>query len=248
MHLLLEGKRLAVTGGSVGIGRATAALAVAEGAIVATVSRSEQGPGVGEALHVSADLFHAGQPERALQEIDTILNGIDILINNVGLAVIRDFMEVTDEQWTLSFNANFLSAVRATSAVLPAMVRRGLGTIVFVTSTSGVRPSLRMPDYSITKASLLAYSKAIADVYRTQGIRSNAVIPGPTLTRAWLGTGGLAEQQGDRDEVLAKAAAARTLGRFADPEEIANVIVFLASDASGNLSGAEWSVSGGTVP
>ncbi len=105
-----------------------------------------------------------------------------------------------------------------------------------------------MPDYSVAKAALLAYSRQVAETYAGDGIRCNAVIPGPTLTDAWLGDGGLADQQGERDDVLAKAAAGRPLGRFADPDEIAAAAVFLCSDAAAYVTGAEWSVSGGTVP
>jgi NAD(P)-dependent dehydrogenase (short-subunit alcohol dehydrogenase family) len=105
-----------------------------------------------------------------------------------------------------------------------------------------------MPDYSVTKAGLLAFSRETATAYADAGIRCNAIIPGPTLTDAWLAEGGLADQQGERSEVMARVAAARPLGRFASPEEIADVAVFLCSDAASNVNGANWSVSGGTVP
>src|SRR3954452_6099999 len=108
-----------------------------------------------------------------------------------------------------------------------------------------------MPDYSVMKAAMLSYSRLVADLYAAGGIRCNAVTPGPTATDAWLGAGGLAEQQGDRDEVLAKVAAgraARPLGRLAEPGEIADVIVFLLSARAAYVTGAAWSVDGGTVP
>lgn len=248
MERLLEGKRLVVTGGTAGIGLATAQLAIAEGAVVATISRNANPPDIGEAVHVSADLFQRGAAEASLRSIVEKLGSVDVLVNNVGGAVIRTLDEVEDEDWRDTFNANFLTAVRATSAILPAMVTRGTGTIVHVASTAGARPSSRMPDYSVAKAALLAYSKEVAYEYADAGVRSNAVIPGPTLTPGWLGPGGLAEQQGDKEAALAKEAAARPLGRMAQPEEVANVIVFLAADASGHVTGAEWSVNGGIVP
>lgn len=237
-----------ITGGTTGIGLATTKLFAEEGASVATVSRRDQSPGIGEALHVSADLFQEGAPRRALEEVIETLGPVDALINNVGFARIRRLEDVTDEDWALSLRANVLAAVEATQAVLPGMVERGRGVIVNVGSTSGRRPSLKMPDYSVAKAALLAYGRQVAATYAAMGIRCNSVIPGPTLTPTWLGPGGLAEQQGDRDEVLAAAQAARPLGRFAEPEEIAHVIVFLASDAASHVTGAEWSVSGGAVP
>jgi NAD(P)-dependent dehydrogenase (short-subunit alcohol dehydrogenase family) len=105
-----------------------------------------------------------------------------------------------------------------------------------------------MPHYSVTKAAVLSLSRLVADLYATDGIRCNAVTPGPTATDAWLGDGGLADQQGDRDEVIARVAAGRPLGRLAQPEEIAAAIVFLCSDRASYVTGAAWSVDGGTVP
>ena len=96
---------------------------------------------------------------------------------------------------------------------------------------------------------MLSLSRLVADLYAGDGIRCNAVTPGPTATEAWLGEGGLADQQGgDRDEVLAKVGAGRPLGRLAEPEEIAAVIVFLASQSASYVTGAAWSADGGTVP
>jgi NAD(P)-dependent dehydrogenase (short-subunit alcohol dehydrogenase family) len=97
------------------------------------------------------------------------------------------------------------------------------------------------------KAALLSFSRLVADQHAADGIRSNAVTPGPTATQIWLGEGGLADQQGDRDQVLAKVAAGRPLGRLAEPQEIADVIVFLLSERAGNVTGAAWSADGGTV-
>jgi 3-oxoacyl-[acyl-carrier protein] reductase len=95
---------------------------------------------------------------------------------------------------------------------------------------------------------VLSLSRLAADLYAADGIRSNAVTPGPTATEAWLGEGGLADQQGDREEVLAKVGAGRPLGRLAEPEEIAAVIAFLASARASYVTGAAWSADGGTVP
>ncbi|MGH3025901.1 MAG: SDR family NAD(P)-dependent oxidoreductase, partial [Gaiellaceae bacterium] len=133
-------------------------------------------------------------------------------------------------------------------AVLPGLKERGRGAIVNVSSTSAKRPSGGMPDYSVMKAALLSFSRLVADLYAADGIRCNAVTPGPTATEAWLGDGGLADQQGDRATVLAKVGGGRPLGRLAQPEEIAAVIVFLLSERASYVTGAAWSVDGGTVP
>jgi NAD(P)-dependent dehydrogenase (short-subunit alcohol dehydrogenase family) len=176
------------------------------------------------------------------------LGRVDCLVNNVGFAEIRRFEELTDEQWEQSWQLNVMSAVRAIRAVLPDMRERGRGAIVNVSSTAAKRPSTGMPDYSVTKAAMLSLSRLVADLYAKDGIRSNAVTPGPTETEAWLGEGGLADQQGDREQVFARVAAGRPLGRYARPEEIAAVIVFLCSDRASYVTGAAWSADGGTVP
>jgi NAD(P)-dependent dehydrogenase (short-subunit alcohol dehydrogenase family) len=118
--------------------------------------------------------------------------------------------------------------------------------IVNVSSTAGKRPSAAMPHYSVTKAAVLSLSRLVADLYAGDGIRCNAVTPGPTATEAWLGEGGLADQQGgSRDDVLAKVGAGRPLGRLAEPEEIASVIAFLASPGGAYVSGTTILVDGG---
>jgi 3-oxoacyl-[acyl-carrier protein] reductase len=141
-----------------------------------------------------------------------------------------------------------MSAVRALRATLPGMKERGGGAIVNVSSTAAKRPSVSMPEYSVTKAAMLSLSRLVADLYAKDGIRCNAVTPGPTATDAWIGKGGLADQQGNRDEILAKVGAGRPLGRLAEPEEIAAVIVFLLSERASYVTGAAWSADGGTVP
>src|SRR5207248_8077307 len=119
---------------------------------------------------------------------------------------------------------------------------------VNVSSTAGKRPSTGMPHYSVTKAAVLSLSRLVADLYAKEGIRCNAVTPGPTATEAWLGPGGLAEQQGERDEVLAKVAAGRPLGRLAEPEEIAAEPLSPPPPPTSYVTGAAWSADGGTVP
>jgi NAD(P)-dependent dehydrogenase (short-subunit alcohol dehydrogenase family) len=140
-----------------------------------------------------------------------------------------------------------MSYVRAIRASLPHLTESA-GAIVNISSTAGKRPSTGMPHYSVTKAAVLSLSRIVADLYAGAGIRCNAVAPGPTATDAWLGDGGLADQQGDRDEVLAKVGAGRPLGRLATPGEIASVVVFLCSERASYVTGAAWSADGGTVP
>jgi NAD(P)-dependent dehydrogenase (short-subunit alcohol dehydrogenase family) len=246
VDLGLEGRACLVTGSTGGIGLAVARLLIEEGARVATCGRREA-PGVGEALHVTADLSQPGQPERAVAEAAAALEGLDVLVNNVAVARQARFEEVADEEWDAYWQLNVMSYVRAVRAALPHL-RARRGAIVNVSSTAGKRPSTGMPHYSVTKAAVLSLSRLVADLYAADGIRCNAVTPGPTRTEAWLGEGGLADQQGDREQALARAAAGRPLGRMAEPEEIASVIAFLASERASYVTGAAWSADGGTVP
>jgi NAD(P)-dependent dehydrogenase (short-subunit alcohol dehydrogenase family) len=240
MDLGLADSVCLVTGSTGGIGLETAQLLRAEGATVVTTGRSGG--------DIRADLARPGEPERVVGETVERHRRLDVLVNNVGHSEIRKLEDVTDDLWQASFDINLMSAVRATRAALPGMRERGAGTIVNVSSTAAKRPSTGMPDYSVMKAALLSFSRLVADLYAKDGIRCNAVTPGPTATSAWLGEGGLADQQGERDEVLAKVAAGRPLGRLAQPEEIAAVVVFLCSPLASYVTGAAWSADGGTVP
>jgi NAD(P)-dependent dehydrogenase (short-subunit alcohol dehydrogenase family) len=240
MDLELADSVCLVTGSTGGIGLETAKLLRAEGATVITTGRSGG--------DIRADLSQPAEPERVVGETVERHGRLDVLVNNVGYSEIRKLEDVTDDLWQASFEINLMSAVRATRAALPGMRQRGAGTIVNVSSTAAKRPSTGMPDYSVMKAAVLSFSRLVADLHAKDGIRCNAVTPGPTATGAWLGEGGLADQQGERDEVLAKVAAGRPLGRLAQPEEIAAVVVFLCSPLASYVTGAAWSADGGTVP
>ena len=248
MDLGLRDRLCLVTGSTGGIGLATARLLVEEGARVVTCGRGEA-PGVGEALHVRADLSAPGEGERVVAEAGQL----EVLVNNVGHAEQSDFLSLADEVWDEAWQLNVMSYLRAIRAAVPGMRRRGGGVIVNVSSTAGKRPSTGMPEYSVTKAAVLSLSRLVADLYAGDGIRCNAIAPGPTATQAWLGEGGLADQQAaksgkSRDEVLEAVGKGRPLGRLAEPEEIAAVIAFLCSDRASYVTGAAWSADGGTVP
>src|SRR3954467_3654409 len=236
MDLELRDKVCVITGSTAGIGLDTLRLLVDEGARVVSAARSHA-PNAGEALHVSTDLSAAEAPAELIDAATQAFGRVDVLVNNVGTAYIASFEDVSDGEWEEMWQLNVMSYVRAIRAVLPQIRQRGGGVIVNVSSTAGKRPSTGMPHYSVTKAAVLSLSRLVADVYAKDGIRCNAVTPGPTATDAWLGEHGLADQQGDRAEVLAKVAAGRPLGRLAEPDEIASVIAFLCSDRASYVTG-----------
>ena len=258
MELGLTDRVCVVTGSTAGIGLETARLLAAEGARVVVSGRDPQRveaarADVGGALGVAGDLARAQAPRELIARAETELGRVDCLVNNVGVAVQVGFDELTDADWEAMWQLNVMSYVRAIQAALPGMRGRGSGRIVNVSSTAGKRPSTSMPDYSVMKAAVLSLSRLVADLYAADGILCNAVTPGPTASPAWLAPGGLADQAAkrsgkSREEVLAGVAKGRPLGRLAEPEEIAAVIVFLCSDRASYVTGSAWSADGGTVP
>jgi NAD(P)-dependent dehydrogenase (short-subunit alcohol dehydrogenase family) len=258
MDLGLRDRVCLVTGSTSGIGLETAKLLAAEDARVVVTgrdpARAERACAEsGAALGVAADLSDAGSAERLLSEAAERVGPVECLVNNVGEAYQLGFDELTDDHWDSMWQLNVMSYVRCIRAALPAMLEAGRGVIVNVSSTAGKRPSTGMPNYSVTKAAVLSLSRLVADLYAKDGIRCNAVAPGPTATDAWLGEGGLADQQAARSnktrvEVLEAVGAGRPLGRLAEPGEIAAVICFLCSERASYVTGSAWSADGGTVP
>jgi 3-oxoacyl-[acyl-carrier protein] reductase len=257
MDLGLRDRVCLVTGSTSGIGLETARLLVAEGARVVVTGRSPERVDraraeVGAAAGIAADLFDPKSAEQLVSETTEQLGPVECLVNNVGEAYQLAFDELTDEHWDSMWQLNVMSYVRCIRAVLPAMRGSSGGVIVNVSSTAGKRPSTGMPNYSVTKAAVLSLSRLVADLYAKDGVRCNAVTPGPTATDAWLGDGGLADQQAARSsktrvEVLESVGAGRPLGRLAEPAEIAAVICFLCSERASYVTGSAWSADGGTV-
>jgi len=264
-----EGKVAIVTGaGCVGAGwgngRAIAVRLAEEGARVFAVDRDPQRldetlslAGAARAsivvhvCNVTSSAEVASMAQACLKQWGTI----DILVNNVGgsSAPAGGYAALTDDHWQQALARNLLAAVRLDRALLPSMLAEGSGVIVHVSSTAAKRPSTGLPNYSVTKAAVLSLSRLVADLYAKDGIRCNAVTPGPTATSAWLGEGGLADQQAQRsgktrEAALDSVAAGRPLGRLAEPDEIASVIAFLCSERASYVTGAAWSADGGTVP
>ena len=255
-----------VTGASRGIGRETARLLCAEGAGVLLVARSEErlaaaqgeastaGAGFGgRAEALALDVTDAGAGERMLAAATKHFGGLDVLVNNAGAAQWRDLDDVPDEDWRAQYELSVMAPLRAMRAAAPPMVERGWGRIVNVCSTAGKRPSAAMPEYSVAKAAELSLSRLFADRYARRGVLVNAVCPGPVEAELWMEPGGLLDQSqqmsgaASREEALSVAGSKRPIGRLAEVGEIAAAIVFLCSERASYVSGAAWSVDGGTV-
>jgi len=243
MDLGIRGRVCVVTGGSRGIGAATARLLQAEGARVVTVARS--------GADVDLDVADPQAPERLLEVCpDTPW----ALVNGAGSSRARPLEELSDEDWQQAWELHVMAPMRLMRALAPAMAEAGGGRIVTVASSSGKRPSSTLDaSYSVTKAAQLSLSRLFADAWAARGVLVNAVAPGPVKGRLWTGPGGLAEEVAgrsgrSREEVLAATGAKLPLGRMGTDEEVAAVVAFLCSEAASNVVGAAWSVDGGSVP
>jgi NAD(P)-dependent dehydrogenase (short-subunit alcohol dehydrogenase family) len=266
VDLGLKGRSCIVTGASRGIGRDTARLLCAEGADVLLVGRNEErlaaareeteAAGVetgGRAEALALDVTDEGAGARMLATATAHFGGLDVLVNNAGAARWRHLDDVPDEDWYAQYELSVMAPLRAMRAAAPSMAAQGWGRIVNVCSTAGKRPSAAMPEYSVAKAAELSLSRLFADRYAKQGVLVNAICPGPVEGELWMEPGGLLDQShamsgaASREEALAAAGSRRPIGRLAEVGEIAAAIVFLCSERASYVSGAAWSVDGGTV-
>ena len=249
------GRRVVVSGGSKGLGRATVERFLAGGARVITAARSSLDPIEGVAS-VQADLTTAQGVERLAKAALEHLGGVDIIAHVVGgsAAPGGGFVALTDEHWLAELNLNLLAAVRLDRLLVPRMVERGAGAVVHVTSIQSVLP---LPEattaYAAAKAALRTYSKAISKDLGPKGVRVNTVSPGWIMTegsdhylkRLQAANGGTIE---DARQVVLDSLGGIPIGRGAEPQEVADLIAYLASDRAAAIHGAEFVIDGGTVP
>jgi len=257
MDLRLNGQTAIVTGASRGIGLAVTRGLVAEGVRVTagalkSSAELDELAGAGQVRAVEVDLAEPGGPARLVAAAG---DRIDILVNNVGAAPARPggFGEITDEEWQASLTLNLMAAVRTTRAALPVMLAAGKGSIVNISSANAFLPDPAVMDYSAAKAALANFSKSLSKQAGLHGIRVNTVSPGPVATDLWLGDHGVAETvsraTGARPEdVQSQAARQMVTGRFSRPEEVADLVVVLASDRTANVTGADITIDGGLIP
>lgn len=260
MDLHLAGKSAIVTGASKGIGLATVRALVSEGAHVTAGSRSTSpelealvADGKVDFVAVAVDLATPDGPAELVRQASTG-RGIDILVNNVGAVSPRPdgVTSVSDADWERTLNLTLMAGVRTMRAVVPELIRRGGGSIVTISSVNAALPDPLVVDYSAAKAALTNFSKSLSKDVGASGIRVNTISPGPVATALWLGEHGVAQTVsraggGTPHEIAAAAAAAAVTGRFSRPEEVADLVLILASDRFANVTGADFRIDGGLI-
>ncbi|GAB3019734.1 SDR family NAD(P)-dependent oxidoreductase [Natronobiforma cellulositropha] len=252
-----------VTGGSQGIGRAIAETLAAEGCYV-TIAALEQddpagvaaeiAPEEGQVLGVAGDVTNPEDVERLVEETVDTFGGVDVLVNNVGiLGSEKPFHEIPDAEWEAVIDVNIMAAVRVTREVLPYMREQESGVIVNTASEAGAQPDPFKTHYDATKAAMINITKNLSKTYGPEGIRVNAVSPATTKTplveeifeeRAEE-TGKSLEQV--EAEFIAEEKPGIVTGRLGDPQDIGNVVAFLASERAAFVHGANWRVDGGSI-
>lgn len=251
--LELAGRRVLVTGGTKGIGAAIAAHATRAGADVLVAARTPA-DGAGPAPFVQADLSTAEGVSRLAQEAETVLGGVDVLIDNVGNPTHPPAAawDMSDEDWLSVLTMNLLSAVRLDRALVPGMISRGSGVIIHISSVVSRVPAATLLPYSAAKAALNSYSKGLSNELAAHGVRVNAVLPG------------LIETAGMTTYLTLRAEAAGTdidtarrtftdgfsvpIGHIGHVDDVARMVMFLASDQAQYLTGGQYTVDGGMTP
>ncbi|NDW43796.1 SDR family NAD(P)-dependent oxidoreductase [Ruegeria sp. PrR005] len=258
MDLGLKDKLVLVTGSGSGIGKATARVYLEEGARVvvhgltdAEVAAcvSDLSP-LGEVTGKAGDLTDPAEAD-ALAAFAQDQGEVDVLVNNVGIFSVKPFDELTDADWMRFFDINVMSAVRMSRVFLPAMLKRGQGSIINMASEAGVKPLPQMVHYSVTKTAMLGLTRGMAELTKGTPVRVNSILPGPTWTEgveAYFD--GLAEQKDEPvDDIVGgyfkSDEPTSLIQRFVQPDEVARMIVTISASTASN--GAAHRIEGGIV-
>ncbi|MEB0040153.1 MULTISPECIES: SDR family oxidoreductase [unclassified Pseudomonas] len=258
MDLNLRNKSALVSGSTKGIGFAIVSGLAREGASVILNGRSqasvdealgrlrERDPNA-DAKGFAGDLSDPQQIKRLLEQFPEV----DILVNNLGIFDPKPFEDICDEEWERFFNTNVMSGVRLSRAYLPKMKAKNWGRVVFISSESGVQIPVEMIHYGVTKTAQLGLSRGLAESCAGTGVTVNAVLPGPTSSEGVSEfvnklSGGQPFAEFEK-EFFEKARPTSLLKRFTTPEEVANMVIYVCSQASSATNGAALRVDGGVV-
>lgn len=258
MDLGLSGKTAVVTGGSTGIGLATARALAREGVRVVLCARDREMVqarareisaefGV-EVRGVAADVTRPDDLARLVEEVESTFGSADILISNAGEGTVETILDAPDEKWQYFWDLHVMAAVRLARGFVPGMRRRGGGAIVHNASICARQPLPHEPIYNVTKAALAMFSKCLANELAKDGIRVNCINPGLILTRGWTDYADVqAPLEGVTPEVFLERIAREKapIGRFGTPEELADFIAFLCSPRASYCTGSTYYVDGG---
>ena len=259
MDLKLSGKIAVVTAASKGIGLAIVRALVDEGAHVVAGARSVASlAGIERATAVSVDLASAEGPGQLVARAVERHGRVDVLVNNMGAVRLRlnGFLALSDAEFEWALQMNFFASLRATRAAITQMLTQGGGAIVNVSSVNAFfQPDGGTIDYGAAKAALTNVTKSLSQEFGPRGIRINDVSPGPVSTDLWLGAGGVAETVGKAMGVDAETAREKIVagiggfatGRFTTPEEVAALVVMLASERTANVTGSNYVIDGGLI-
>lgn len=258
MDYKLKGKRVFITGSSKGIGKAAARLLAGEGAEVVLHGRTEKSvrPALDEikgAEAVYGDLQNAAETAALVRSLEKT-GPIDILVNNAGIFEPKSFFEIPDEDWLRFFEINVLSGVRLSRALMPGMLERGWGRIIFISSESGINIPQEMIHYGMTKTAQLAVSRGLAELTKGTQVTVNSILPGPTLSdgvedfvKEFAFLRNMDPERFEKEVFFKEARPTSLIQRFADPAEVAHLIAFIASPLSSATNGAALRVDGGVV-
>lgn len=259
MDLRVQGKTAFVSGSTQGIGFAISQALAAEGARVVLngrdAGRVEAAVTRLRAQHPAADVSGLVADLTVARDVTGLveaLGAVDILVNNVGLFGLSEFSSVTDDEWARYLEVNVMSGVRLSRALLPEMLERGWGRIVFISSESGVSVPADMIPYGTTKAAMLALGNGLAKLTRGTGVTVNSVLGGPTFSDGVAASvSAVARAQDLPPEVMKQVIIDQNrttlLERFIEPEEIASLVAYLASPLSSAVNGAALRADGGVL-
>jgi 3-oxoacyl-[acyl-carrier protein] reductase len=255
MDLLFEGRRTLIVGASYGIGFATASLAAAEGADLLLVSRSQTNlENAARALEatvqpalLAADVTQPEGGDKLAGAVADRWGALDVLVTTVGGSIRSSFQDLTDEQWTDNYTYNVSTTVRAIRSTLPFLRKGNMPAIVILGAASAKMPYAHQIASNTHKAGLLALSKTLAQELAADGIRVNLVGPGRTLTPLWLNRAEklASEQQVSQADIIRSFSEDIPMKRFANPEEVAVMIIWLSSPRASYITGQAINVDGG---